>query len=179
MHTCASFLSTNTSLCPTSDLSSLNVSTKNLALVGAVLLLLDFAATSVVSAATAVTYLTGEVSLPFPTFAGSILVLVIFTTISLSGVKESTRFSLAVLTFHVSGLRHCGSFLSWNRKQLLTILTLVIASLVQWSRVGNAQIRENWNAGQASSARVVARQIFNGFCIGMLGLTGFECGSPP
>jgi hypothetical protein len=83
---------------------SLNVSTKKSALVGATLLLLDFAATSAVSAATAVVYLAGEVHLPFPTFAGFIFVLVIFTALSLCGVKESARFALAVLTFHVSRL---------------------------------------------------------------------------
>lgn len=81
------------------------MSSKNVALVGAVLLLLDFAATSVVSAATAVDYLAGEVSLPFSTFVGFALVFVVFTVMSLGGVKDSARIALAVLTFHVSGLR--------------------------------------------------------------------------
>jgi hypothetical protein len=75
-----------------------------MALVGAVLLLLDFSATSVVSAATAMDYLAGEVSLPFSTFVGFALVFVVFTAMSLGGVKESARIALAVLTFHVSGL---------------------------------------------------------------------------
>ncbi|KAJ3476620.1 hypothetical protein NLI96_g11036 [Meripilus lineatus] len=44
----------------------LNVSSKTLALIGAAALLLDYAATAVVSAATAATYLDGEVNLPFP-----------------------------------------------------------------------------------------------------------------
>jgi len=107
---CVTFL-LNVLSCSTSGKISLNVSSKKLALVGAVLLLLDFAATSVVSAATAVAYLAGEVSLPFSTFAGSSFILVVFATMSLCGVKESARIALAVLTFHVSGLpaflRHC------------------------------------------------------------------------
>jgi amino acid transporter len=81
---------------------SLNVSTKSFALVGAALLLLDYASTSVVSAATAATYLAGEVTLPFPTFVGAIIILAIFTLISLSGIRESARLALIVLSFHVS-----------------------------------------------------------------------------
>jgi uncharacterized membrane protein YkvI len=82
----------------------MNVTTKALALIGAVLLLLDFAATSVVSAATASSYLAGEVNLPFPSWVGAVFVFVIFTAISLSGVKESVRVALLVLGFHVGGI---------------------------------------------------------------------------
>ena len=85
-------------------INSLNVSTKSLALLGAVFLLLDFASTAVVSAATAASYLAGEVTLPFPTFVGSILILVIFTFISLAGIKASTRVALVTLIFHVGGV---------------------------------------------------------------------------
>jgi hypothetical protein len=55
------------------------------------------------------------------------------------------------------------------------MLTLAVASVVAWGRAGNAQLRENWIAGQAISAPEIAHQIFNGICLGMLGLTGFEC----
>ncbi|CAL1697829.1 unnamed protein product [Somion occarium] len=57
----------------------LNVSSKWLALLGAAMLLLDYASTSVVSAATAAAYLSGEVSLPFPAYVGALLVVVVFT----------------------------------------------------------------------------------------------------
>jgi uncharacterized membrane protein YkvI len=78
------------------------VSTKSFALIGAALLLLDYASTSVVSAATAASYLAGEVTLPFPTFVGAIIILAIFTLISLSGIRESARLALIVLSLHVS-----------------------------------------------------------------------------
>lgn len=81
---------------------SLNVSTKPFALISAALLLLDFASTSVVSAATAASYLAGEVHLPFHPFVPAVLVLVLFTIISLTGIKESARIALVVLLFHVS-----------------------------------------------------------------------------
>lgn len=79
----------------------LNISTKSLALIGAALLMLDFASTSVISAATAASYLSGEVSLPFPVFVGAACILVIFTLISLTGIKEGARMALVVATFHV------------------------------------------------------------------------------
>ena len=78
------------------------MSNKTFALIGAALLLLDFTSTSVVSAATAAAYLAEEVTLPFPTFVGTIIILVIFTLVSLFGIKESARIALAVLSFHVS-----------------------------------------------------------------------------
>ena len=86
-------------------LSRLHVSTKSFALLGASLLLLDYASTSVVSAATAASYLAGEVNLPFPTFVGAIIMLSTFTLISLSGIRESARLALAVLSFHASIIR--------------------------------------------------------------------------
>ncbi|KAE9408697.1 AAAP amino acid permease [Gymnopus androsaceus JB14] len=136
----------------------LNISNKSLAILSAALLCLDFASTSVVSAATAISYLAGEVELPFPEFVGVILILVIFTLVSLSGIKESARVALCVLSFHMTAMT-----------------VLVIAGFVHWRRIGNAQITQNWHDGKASSASEIAKQIFNGFCLGMLGLTGFEC----
>ncbi|KAG6860603.1 hypothetical protein C0995_009424 [Termitomyces sp. Mi166 len=135
----------------------LNVSSKSFALIGAALLILDFTSTSVVSAATAASYLGGETQLPFPEYIAAILVLVVFTIISLSGVKESARIALVVLLFHMG-----------------TMMVLIILSCVHWGRTGSQQLRDNWNSGRASSSSV-AHEIFNGVCLGMLGLTGFEC----
>ncbi|KAE9388572.1 hypothetical protein BT96DRAFT_1073353 [Gymnopus androsaceus JB14] len=136
----------------------LNISNKNMALLSAALLFLDFASTSVVCAATAISYLAGEVELPFPEFVGVILVLMISTLVSLSGFKESTRVALCMLSFHITAMA-----------------IVVIAGFVQWTRIGNAQITQNWHDGKASSAAEIAKEIFNGFCLGMLSLTGFEC----
>jgi hypothetical protein len=61
--------------------------------------------------------------------------------------------------------------------QVGTMAALIFASAIHWGKIGNSQLKENWAAGQAPSSVAVARQIFNGFCLGMLGLTGFECAS--
>lgn len=98
----------------------LNVSTRGFALIGASLLLLDFASTAVVSAATAATYLAGEVpGLPFPAWVGTVIVLVIFTIVSLMGVQESARIALVVLSFHIS-----------------TMIVLIVASSIHWGKIG-------------------------------------------
>ncbi|KAJ6496083.1 amino acid permease-domain-containing protein [Mycena sanguinolenta] len=136
----------------------LNIARKSFALLSATLLLLDFTSTSVVSAATAASYLAGEVVLPFPTFVGAALVLVIFAFVSLTGLKESTRIASVVLALHVG-----------------TMVALTVAASVHWARTGNAQLRRNWTDGQPSTRTAIAHPLFNGFCLGMLGLTGVEC----
>ena len=58
------------------------------------------------------------------------------------------------------------------------MVMLIIASAVYWGRVGNGQLKTNWHNGRANSdtsITSVARQIYYGICLGMLGLTGFEC----
>ncbi|KAE9408696.1 hypothetical protein BT96DRAFT_1013316 [Gymnopus androsaceus JB14] len=124
----------------------LNISNKSLAILSAALLFLDFASTSVISAATATSYLAGEVELPFPEFVGVILILVIFTLVSLAGIKESNRVAFGVLSFHITAM-----------------IVLVIAGFVHWARNGNAQITQNWHDGKASSAAEIAKQIFQWF----------------
>ena len=55
---------------------------------------------------------------------------------------------------------------------------LIIVSSVHWGQTGVAQLKANWEHGRATtdtSASSVARQIYYGICLGMLGLTGFEC----
>ena len=58
---------------------------------------------------------------------------------------------------------------------------LVIASIVHWGRYGNDQLKRNWAQGLAEhaggSAASILKQVYFGVCLGMLGLTGFECTS--
>ncbi|KIK96888.1 hypothetical protein PAXRUDRAFT_768751 [Paxillus rubicundulus Ve08.2h10] len=138
----------------------LNGSTKSVALLGAALLLLDFAATVVVSAATAISYLAGEMHIPFPRYVGTMFVFILFTVVSLAGLRESARVASGVLTLH-----------------FLTMAVLIVASITAWASAGTTQLRENWVLGQVglSSPGYILKQVFNGVCIGMLGLTGFEC----
>jgi hypothetical protein len=56
------------------------------------------------------------------------------------------------------------------------MFALVVASFVHWGKEGNTVIAENWKAAPSGGTHI-ARSIFNGICIGLLGVTGFE--SPP
>lgn len=69
-------------------------------------MILDYTATAVVSAATAASYLAGETALPFPAFVLAGLFFVTLTLVSLSGIKESARVALVILTFHVRASFH-------------------------------------------------------------------------
>jgi hypothetical protein len=69
---------------------------------GASLTLLDDAATAVVSSASAAAYLSGEVPrLPFAPAWIAIAIIVVFTVLSLLGVRESSTMAFGILAIHV------------------------------------------------------------------------------
>lgn len=55
------------------------------------------------------------------------------------------------------------------------MIILILASAVHWARSGNQVLRENWYSDSARSPGSIAHAIFFGACLGLLGLTGFEC----
>lgn len=79
----------------------MNVTTKTLALAGGAITLLDYAMTVVVSASTTSEYIAGEVSLPFPVYVGTLIIVAVPLLVSLLGLKESARTALGILSFHV------------------------------------------------------------------------------
>ncbi|KAI0065724.1 hypothetical protein BV25DRAFT_1821391 [Artomyces pyxidatus] len=133
---------------------------KMVSLVGAASTLLDATATASVSAATASTYLGGEVThLPFSTNVLTILFFVVLCLAALAGVKERASFTAGVFVFHIS-----------------IMFALAIASMVHWARADphSLILRSNWSL-RPDSALETARAIFYGICISILGVTGFEC----
>lgn len=58
--------------------------------------------------------------------------------------------------------------------QLITMTALFFASVIMWARTGSDVLRLNWALRPQGSSHI-ARAIFNGICIGFLGVTGFEC----
>ncbi|KAI9280283.1 amino acid permease-domain-containing protein [Umbelopsis sp. AD052] len=136
----------------------LNSSSKWLAGVVASVLILDYLATCVVSAASAAAYLAAEVALPdkLPAFALAIIIMVAFALIAFLGIRESSTVALIIFLFH-----------------LITMLTLLIASIIHWGQVGNATLIANWNYPYPENSSA-AKMIFSGFCVGLLGVTGYE-----
>lgn len=85
----------------------LQFSGKTLGLIGAASSLLDAAATSTVSSATAAAYLQGEFgsALPLSVSVLTILLLVVFALMALFHVRESSTVTFSFTLFHVSYLQ--------------------------------------------------------------------------
>ncbi|KAJ3175149.1 hypothetical protein HDU87_006384 [Geranomyces variabilis] len=129
-------------------------STKLVAAAAAVCLILDLGAAAVVSAATASNYANGQWEIG-NVYVLTIAVLVAFALLALAGVKDSANVSLVIFWIH-----------------LATMMALMVASVVHWIRHGSEVLVSNWNAPSPTGNAPL--DIFNGFCLGMLGFTGME-----
>jgi len=136
----------------------LNMSRKSLAATLAVIALLDYIATIVVSANTATSYLHTELELPFPLFWLTIIVMIAFAFIYFLGLSETARVAFGIFVFHI-----------------ITMLVLIITCIIRWGQIGNSQLIDNWHNFVPPSLNEIIKQVFFGFCIGLLGTTGFEC----
>lgn len=60
------------------------------------------------------------------------------------------------------------------------MIVLIITTSIHWGQIGTQQLSTNWALGRSrtgTDVSAIAKQIFYGICLGMLGLTGFECKS--
>ncbi|KAG0040058.1 hypothetical protein BGZ82_005529 [Podila clonocystis] len=135
----------------------LNISAKWVAGIMATLAVLDYMATSVLSAASATSYLSSQFALPssFGVFPLTIAVIIVFGIITFVGVRESSTMASCIFLGH-----------------LITITVLMGTAVVHWIRNGNDILISNWQTPHPDTN--VARLIWNGFCLGLLGVTGFE-----
>ncbi|KAI7862731.1 amino acid permease-domain-containing protein [Spinellus fusiger] len=136
----------------------LNTTSKTMASLAACIAILDYLATCVVSASTASAYLAAEVTLPdiFSAFTLTIVILIVFSIICILGLRESSTLTLSIFILHA-----------------ITMAVVMVASIVMWIRQGNGVLIDNWNTPDPEGTSPL-RMIFNGFCIGLLGVTGFE-----
>ncbi|CAE7052581.1 unnamed protein product [Rhizoctonia solani] len=136
----------------------LQCSGKMLGSVGAAATLLDAVATSVVSAATAGAYLQGEISTgTMREWTIGLFLLIGISLIALVSLRESSAFTLSITIIHLS-----------------IMTALMVGAAVAWARAGMGILRDNWDL-RPTSGTGIAHSIFNGVCIGFLGVTGFEC----
>ncbi|KAF9281328.1 hypothetical protein BGZ68_006721 [Mortierella alpina] len=135
----------------------LNTSAKWVAGIMATLAVLDYMATSVLSAASATSYLSSQFTLPssLGVFPLTIAVIVVFGIITFVGVRESSTVASCIFVGH-----------------LITMTVLMGTAFVHWIRNGNDILISNWHTPHPDTN--VARLIWNGFCLGLLGVTGFE-----
>ncbi|KAF8527404.1 amino acid permease-domain-containing protein [Hysterangium stoloniferum] len=135
----------------------LQVSGTTMSLVGAAVTLLDSVATSTESAATAASYLGGEFDLlTASSTAITILILFGLAILCLVNIRRSSTMTLVIFIIHMT-----------------MMLVLMLASVVAWSRRGSHVLISNWDL-RPRGMSATAKAIFNGICVGFLGVTGFE-----
>ncbi|OAD04682.1 hypothetical protein MUCCIDRAFT_139963, partial [Mucor lusitanicus CBS 277.49] len=137
----------------------LNSTTKTTAAVAACFSILDYLATCVVSASTASAYLAAEVVLPsnLTPFVITIIILIGFSMICLLGLRESSTLTLSIFTMHA-----------------VTMAVVMVTSVIMWGKGGSQTLIDNWTRIPDPEGSNPAQLIFNGLCIGLLGVTGFE-----
>jgi len=123
----------------------------------ATLTVLDYMATSVLSAASATSYLSSQFALPssFGVFPLTIAVIIVFGVITFVGVRESSTVASFIFVGH-----------------LITMSVLMGTAIVHWIRNGNDILISNWQTPHPDTT--TAKLIWNGFCLALLGVTGFE-----
>jgi amino acid transporter len=134
----------------------LNSTNKLVATFAASCSLIDYAATAVVSAASCTSYAAvgfGE----FPTIPVTICVLGLFAGLVMFGIKESANVATIIFSIH-----------------MLTLIVLIITSLVYVIQDQGQTLMRNWNAPLPISNSGIGMDIYLGYSISLLGLTGFE-----
>ncbi|KAJ3066478.1 hypothetical protein HDU98_010186 [Podochytrium sp. JEL0797] len=134
-------------------------SNKAMAAVGATCSILDYVCTAVVSAATAAAYFYYEFG-TINVYWAAIIIMALFGLLTMVGVKESSTVSLGILISH-----------------MLTMLLVVIAAIAQFSKQGNQVIARDNFMTSSVSPNGWGVDLFLGYCVGMLGVTGFETSS--
>jgi amino acid transporter len=141
----------------------LNTTSKFRASVAACLTILSYLATAVISAYIAVyyaldtvTYLTGYHFSYIQTFEITVSILFLFCILTIRGIGESSRVALAIFIFH------------------LTCLGLLIIAGLSWIGIyGFDTLYQNMKL-PAPSATEGFHPLLLGFCVAMLGISGFE-----
>lgn len=131
----------------------LNTTSKSNASIAACLTILSYMATAVISASSAMYYL--YAILPyFPVILATLVLLTLFLFLTINGIKESSKISLAIFIFH------------------LVALTVLIGSGIFYVAMNGIGILKMNFATPIEGSLTTA--IFLGFSAGMLGVTGFE-----
>ncbi|SHF94766.1 amino acid/polyamine/organocation transporter, APC superfamily [Flavobacterium segetis] len=132
----------------------LNTSSKRMASVAAVLTVLSYMATAVISASEAMHYLHNiidSISIPIAT----IFVLVSFTILAIIGIGESAKVAVGIFIFH-----------------LISLVLLVTTSILFVVFNGLQTFHLNWAIPLTTHSLLYT--LFLGFSVAMLGISGFE-----
>lgn len=131
----------------------LNSSSKLIAIIAGNCSLLSYVATAVVSAATAAAYLNGELGAA-NIFIVTIGVLAAFALLNLLGIRDSSIVAFVIFSIHI-----------------ITLCIVIVACIITTVSNGGQILKENWSSEWSENP---VQKIFFGFCVGLLGITGFE-----
>lgn len=132
----------------------LNTSSKKIASVAAVLTVLSYMATAVISSTEAMHYL-HAIFHDVPVLASAVAVLAVFTVLAIIGIGESAVVAVVIFIVH------------------LLSLALLVAGATYFVAVnGLDTFTLNWEA--PVSSRGIIYTLFMGFSVAMLGISGFE-----
>ncbi len=132
----------------------LNTSTKRIASIAAVLTVLSYMTTAVISATEAMHYLE-TIFHGLDVQIATIVVLIIFTALSIIGIGESAMVAVFIFIFH-----------------LISLSLLVIVSLFFLFSNGTETFHLNWEMPMTTHS--IFYTLFLGFSAAMLGISGFE-----
>ncbi len=130
----------------------LNTTNKRLAAAAAVLTLLSYIATAVISSSEAMHY-AHNLAPGLPVIAATVGVLGIFAFLNIMGVSESAMVALGIFVIHI-----------------LTLTVLAVAASIRVVR-DPSLLMANWTM---PDPRGLGSALFLGFAAGMLGISGFE-----
>lgn len=135
----------------------LNSTSKQTATFVASCSLISYCATAVVSAASCTSYAQGAFG-DFPVIAVTIAILLVFALLVIAGIKDSANVALVIFSFHI-----------------LTLIVLIVTSLAAIANNGGSMLAENWASPlPVSKSGGVGMDIYMGYSLALLGLTGFE-----
>lgn len=139
----------------------LNSVSKSIACVVAGISLLDYCGMAVISASSAVSYLSPDLPASFPVFWLTVGILVLFALVSLFGARDSASLALIIFLFHC-----------------LTLLVLSITSVVYICvHTKELPFANNLLSVKQYSFTDYLYALFYGFSIGLLSATGIETSS--
>lgn len=135
----------------------LNATSKTLAAVAGTMTLLSYVATAVISGKTAIEYLSSAITIPV--IPVTIVLLLAFALLVISGIKDSAKVAFAIFAFHIFVLVIFIGFGAWH-----------------YVSGGHSYIMQNAFRTQALIASVggLLPALFFGFSTSLLGVSGYE-----
>ena len=139
----------------------LNATSKTFATFAASCSLITYSATAVVSAASCTSYAAGAFG-SFPIEIATVAVLAAFAILVLFGIKDSANVASTIFAFHIG-----------------TLVLFVFACSAEIVRNGGSILIQNWQSPlqHSESDGYIGWDMFFGYSVSLLGLTGFETAS--